>query len=260
MTDRVDQFRRIQGDLDKVSYTDNFITVIGHVFNSAGEVTPDGRKRVQEEVLGEIGAIWHEVANTQTRTNARVSFNNLEGLADLLAAIQVYASIGHIVIARSLELVETPPPAALSRFQDEARELFARKNADYGDAFADYGIVGVMVRMGDKIARISSLASKDAETTSESVADTYIDLYNYSIMALMLVGDELSESDDLRAQQRTLALRASELECELRGAEAEHAQVTREIRRKCEHEWVRDYGVYCDSHTPHYCKHCGTAD
>ena len=35
MTDRVDQFRRIQDDLDKVSYTDNFITVIGHVFNSA---------------------------------------------------------------------------------------------------------------------------------------------------------------------------------------------------------------------------------
>ena len=59
MTSRVDQFRRIQDDLDKVSYTDNFMTVIEHVFNSAGEVTADGRKRVEGEVLDEIGAIWH---------------------------------------------------------------------------------------------------------------------------------------------------------------------------------------------------------
>ena len=31
----------------------------------------------------------------------------------------------------------------------ESLELFTRKNADYGDAFATYGPVGVIVRMGD---------------------------------------------------------------------------------------------------------------
>ena len=41
--------------------------------------------------------------------------------------------------------------AQLKAVQDEARSLFERKNADYGDAFATYGSVGVIVRMGDKI-------------------------------------------------------------------------------------------------------------
>ena len=40
---------------------------------------------------------------------------------------------------------------------NEVLELFKRKNADYGDAFANYGPVGVIVRMGDKINRLSSV-------------------------------------------------------------------------------------------------------
>ena len=39
----------------------------------------------------------------------------------------------------------------------EALELFTRKNADYGDAFAEYGTVGVLVRMGDKIKRLQTI-------------------------------------------------------------------------------------------------------
>ena len=34
------------------------------------------------------------------------------------------------------------------KIHKEALELFIRKNADYGDAFAEYGTVGVLVRMG----------------------------------------------------------------------------------------------------------------
>ena len=37
--------------------------------------------------------------------------------------------------------------------QKEALELFKKKNADYGDSFANYGPVGVIIRMGDKINR-----------------------------------------------------------------------------------------------------------
>ena len=35
----------------------------------------------------------------------------------------------------------------LKNIQSEAPELFRRKNQDYGDAFATYGTVGVLVRM-----------------------------------------------------------------------------------------------------------------
>ena len=47
----------------------------------------------------------------------------------------------------------------MRRIQKEAFALFERKNADYGDAFATYGAVGVIVRMGDKISRLSSISS-----------------------------------------------------------------------------------------------------
>ena len=33
----------------------------------------------------------------------------------------------------------------------EALELFKKKNKDYGNAFATFGPIGVIVRMGDKI-------------------------------------------------------------------------------------------------------------
>ena len=42
-------------------------------------------------------------------------------------------------------------------FMQKSLELFKRKNADYGDAFAEYGTIGVLVRMGDKIKRLQSI-------------------------------------------------------------------------------------------------------
>ena len=39
------------------------------------------------------------------------------------------------------------------------KELFKRKNTDYGDAFATYGPVGVLVRMGDKITRMQNITN-----------------------------------------------------------------------------------------------------
>ena len=39
----------------------------------------------------------------------------------------------------------------LDVIQHEARNLFEKENSDYGDAFATYGPIGVLVRIGDKI-------------------------------------------------------------------------------------------------------------
>ena len=47
--------------------------------------------------------------------------------------------------------------AQLAKVQTEALNLFSKKNKDYGDAFATYGTVGVLVRMGDKIHRLQSI-------------------------------------------------------------------------------------------------------
>jgi hypothetical protein len=73
----------------------------------------------------------------------------------------------------------------LKEVQHEACELFAKKNADYGDAFANYGPIGVLVRMGDKLARLQSVTKNGIRL----VDDSLIDLHNYSAMAIMLLDE-----------------------------------------------------------------------
>lgn len=78
----------------------------------------------------------------------------------------------------------------LSKVQKEALELFQKKNADYGDSFATYGPVGVIVRMGDKISRLTSVTNNGVNLVNdESIRDTLIDLHNYSAMAVMLMDE-----------------------------------------------------------------------
>ena len=80
------------------------------------------------------------------------------------------------------------------KIHDEALNLFKKKNADYGDSFATYGPIGVIVRMSDKIQRLISLSKSGIIlVNSESLRDTLIDLHNYSAMAVMLI-DEAQEN------------------------------------------------------------------
>ena len=75
----------------------------------------------------------------------------------------------------------------MKHIQQEALELFIKKNADYGDAFATFGTIGVLVRIEDKIKRCISISSKNVQLVDdETLRDTLIDLHNYAAMALML--------------------------------------------------------------------------
>tara|TARA_B110000114_G_scaffold131819_1_gene138065 strand:- start:457 stop:906 length:450 start_codon:yes stop_codon:yes gene_type:complete len=75
--------------------------------------------------------------------------------------------------------------------QLEARQLFEKKNKDYGDAFATYGPVGVLVRIGDKIQRLQSIHKRGITLVEdEKMRDTLIDLHNYAAMAIMLIDEK----------------------------------------------------------------------
>ena len=81
---------------------------------------------------------------------------------------------------------------------NEAFELFKKKNADYGDAFANFGPVGVIVRMGDKINRLASVTGSSVSLIkTESVRDTLIDLHNYAAMAIMLMDEKNTPTEKL---------------------------------------------------------------
>ena len=78
----------------------------------------------------------------------------------------------------------------MEKIQSEALELFIRKNADYGDAFAKYGVIGVLMRMEDKLQRSLSITKNGINLVKEECfRDTLIDLHNYSAMALMLLDE-----------------------------------------------------------------------
>ena len=88
----------------------------------------------------------------------------------------------------------------MEKIQKEGLELFKKKNNDYGDAFANYGAIGVLVRMGDKMSRCQSITNKSISMIdSESLRDTLIDLHNYSAMAIMLIDEK--EKDKVKLQR-----------------------------------------------------------
>lgn len=81
--------------------------------------------------------------------------------------------------------------AQFKKVQKEGLDLFDRKNTDYGDSFADYGTIGILIRMGDKIKRFVSISKNGISLVNdEALRDTLIDLHNYSAMAIMLMDEE----------------------------------------------------------------------
>ena len=78
----------------------------------------------------------------------------------------------------------------MTKIQHEALDLFIKKNTDYGDAFAKYGVIGVFMRMEDKLHRYMSITNTGVHlVNTEGIRDTLIDLHNYSAMALMLLDE-----------------------------------------------------------------------
>jgi hypothetical protein len=83
------------------------------------------------------------------------------------------------------------------RVQKIGLELFTKKNKDYGDAFAKYGVIGVLMRIEDKIQRSMSITKNGVNLINdEGIRDTLIDLHNYAAMALMLL-DEDGKSESI---------------------------------------------------------------
>jgi beta-glucosidase/6-phospho-beta-glucosidase/beta-galactosidase len=79
----------------------------------------------------------------------------------------------------------------MKQIQSDALELFTKKNTDYGDAFAKFGIIGVLMRIEDKIQRSLSITKNGVNLVNdEGIRDTLLDLHNYAAMALMLLDEK----------------------------------------------------------------------
>ena len=83
----------------------------------------------------------------------------------------------------------------------ELNVTYERKNADYGDSFAQsldkHGLIAAIVRMDDKMNRVINLYKADEQLVEdESIRDTLMDLANYAIMSVMWLDTESANESD----------------------------------------------------------------
>jgi hypothetical protein len=76
------------------------------------------------------------------------------------------------------------------KIYDELLAILVKKQIDYGPYniwHAPGGATnGLMVRMSDKLERLKNLIYKKVEPNNESLEDSFVDLANYAIIALMV--------------------------------------------------------------------------
>lgn len=74
---------------------------------------------------------------------------------------------------------------------DALTNLLIKKHADYGPKNISQSpggpLNGLRVRMWDKVARINNLIDNGKDAQNESLEDSFADLANYSIIAIMVL-------------------------------------------------------------------------
>ena len=100
--------------------------------------------------------------------------------------------------------MESKRAEQMQKVQEECLEMFKKKNQDYGDAFAKFGVIGVLMRIEDKIQRSLSITKNGVNLVNdESIRDTLLDLHNYAAMAVILLdeGSEISSNNNYVASK-----------------------------------------------------------
>jgi len=76
----------------------------------------------------------------------------------------------------------------------KAVELLVQKHEDYGPANISDApggpLNGLSVRLHDKVARLNNLLSHHKKPKNEAIEDTFIDILNYAIIALLVINDK----------------------------------------------------------------------
>lgn len=109
--------------------------------------------------------------------------NNIEikNSTELFQLLELYG-LSCLVYLSELCISKKP----VHEIQNMNRSLFIKKNKDYGSSFEDFGYIGIIVRINDKINRLKSLhKTNSCNVHDESFEDTVNDLYNYTILGLM---------------------------------------------------------------------------
>jgi len=86
---------------------------------------------------------------------------------------------------------------------DEAAKLRWSKYQVYGNSYKEYGLMGIAIKLSDKISRIKNIINNpelDKVVADERVRDSAIDLLNYAAMFVM-THDEKKDEDGKETKQ-----------------------------------------------------------
>ena len=166
---------RIQQFIDAQKHYDsnNIQPIVGAILDNGCNIS-------KKQLVAEISQAYSQISGGLSVTKSMVVVNDVDCIEDFLFNIVAYA------IALNVRL--TGSVLGIEEVKTQGLYLFIKKNSDYGDAFAIFGVVGVLVRMGDKISRLTTLVDNESGHF-ESIKDTAIDLYNYAMMVSLLIND-----------------------------------------------------------------------
>lgn len=76
---------------------------------------------------------------------------------------------------------------AMARLNAECDQIMIKKQLDYGNLnIAIWDVLGVAVRLTDKVMRLRELLLSGRPPQNESIRDTAVDIRNYGLILLML--------------------------------------------------------------------------
>ena len=106
----------------------------------------------------------------------------------------------------------------------ELNDLYARKNADYGDSFhlsyMEEGMAMARIRLADKLNRFKALTKGNSQKVNdESIRDTLIDLANYALLTVLEM--DLENTDPTSRLRRMIENKEHTLEVMKNGLEAD---------------------------------------
>ena len=92
---------------------------------------------------------------------------------------------------KDLELSEDIANSLYTKYVDEAQELMAKKNHDYGEAWRDMRVSSLTDLILMKILRVKQIEdNKGATLISEGIDANFFDMLNYAVFALIHLNNQ----------------------------------------------------------------------
>ena len=110
---------------------------------------------------------------------------------EVLKRIDTYIKATSAKVRKPIEEIRPPLIVDAMETARKAVNLLVKKHDDYGPtniSDAPGGALnGLSVRLHDKVARLNHLLSNNKQPKNEAIEDTFIDILNYAIIALLVI-------------------------------------------------------------------------